>query len=386
MIVNEMSASKCSGRNAKLKTSTRTTHFGGRGSRFSGSIIVEAPPAVVRQGLSAAQCNELAQRARLCVVPVANRETASGQVTVIDSMMFGRATIATRCVGTVDYIDHGVDGATGSPYLVMPLLVGEDLETTLAREKVLEPGAAVRVVLQACRGLSLLHQGGIVHRDVKPSNLFLERSHEGIVTVRVSDFGLAKPVDPGSEPALTAMGVVVGTPDYIAPEQARGEALDGRADVFAAGILLWELCTWRRLFKRSTDLATLVAISDERAPAMSLINPEVPAELDDVVLKSLSVEPEDRYASAQEFAEALEDVLLRLDLESDNRALGQFMRELFKDKLDQQLAKAREAGFGTVEEYLLSGKAGESGEVPSPQFVVGVAQLVPEPAIVESSP
>lgn len=94
--------------------------------------IALPPNVTVRQGLSAAQCNELAQRARLCVVPVANRETASGQVTVIDSMMFGRATIATRCVGTVDYIDHGVDGWLVEPGSAAQL--GEAIATLWADE------------------------------------------------------------------------------------------------------------------------------------------------------------------------------------------------------------------------------------------------------------
>jgi len=90
----------------------------------------------------------------------------------------------------------------------------------------------------------------------------------------------------------TQAGLLKGKYAYMSPEQTRGDKLDARSDVFAAGILLWELVTWRRLFKRSTDLATLVAVSDEPAPPMSMINPESPPELDQVVLKALAVEPE----------------------------------------------------------------------------------------------
>jgi len=133
--------------------------------------------------------------------------------------------------------------ATGSfddrPYIAMELLDGADLGSIVEKHGPLDPLAAAHAVLDAAQGLNAAARAGLIHRDVKPSNLV--RLSDG--QVKVTDFGLAKPVDPGSEPALTAMGVVVGTPDYIAPEQARGEAIDERVDIYALGGTLYFLLT-----------------------------------------------------------------------------------------------------------------------------------------------
>ncbi len=133
--------------------------------------------------------------------------------------------------------------ATGSfddrPYIAMELLDGTDLGSIVERGGPLDSLTAAHAVLDAAHGLAAAAKAGLIHRDVKPSNLV--RLSDG--KVKVTDFGLAKPVDPGSEPALTAMGVVVGTPDYIAPEQARGEAIDERVDIYALGGTLYFLLT-----------------------------------------------------------------------------------------------------------------------------------------------
>ncbi|MBL9108123.1 MAG: serine/threonine protein kinase [Myxococcales bacterium] len=202
-------------------------------------------------------------------------------------------------------LDHGVDGATGSPYLVMPLLVGEDLETTLAREKVLEPGAAVRVVLQACRGLSLLHQGGIVHRDVKPSNLFLERSHEGIVTVRVSDFGLAKLGELSG--TLTASGTGMGSPAYMAPEQSTSaKHADARADLWGLAMVLYHALAGRPAFERAGSFFHYVVDSARDVPHVQDNAPWVPPTLARALHAALLRSPDARWPDVSEMALGLE--------------------------------------------------------------------------------
>ena len=125
----------------------------------------------------------------------------------------------------------------GRPYIAMELLNGVDLGTVIAEYGTMTSLQAARAALDAARGLQAAAQAGLIHRDVKPSNLVLVES--GLV--KVTDFGLAKPLDPGNEPALTALGVVVGTPDYIAPEQARGDAIDERVDIYALGGTLYFL-------------------------------------------------------------------------------------------------------------------------------------------------
>ena len=123
------------------------------------------------------------------------------------------------------------------PYIAMELLDGVDLGSVVKQHGVMSSVQAARAGLDAARGLEAAAKAGLIHRDVKPSNLMLLSS--GVV--KVTDFGLAKPLDPSTEPALTAMGVVVGTPDYIAPEQARGEAIDERVDIYALGGTLYFL-------------------------------------------------------------------------------------------------------------------------------------------------
>ncbi len=125
------------------------------------------------------------------------------------------------------------------PYIAMELLDGVDLGSVVKQFGLMTSVQAARAMLDGARGLQAAAQAGLIHRDVKPTNLVLLSS--GVV--KVTDFGLAKPLDPSNEPALTAMGVVVGTPDYIAPEQARGEKIDERVDIYALGGTLYYLLT-----------------------------------------------------------------------------------------------------------------------------------------------
>ncbi len=142
--------------------------------------------------------------------------------------------------------------ATGSyfdrPYIAMELLEGTDLASNIDDNGPMAALGAARAILDAARGLDAAAKAGLIHRDVKPSNLVLLDDGR----VKVTDFGLAKPVDPGSEPALTALGVVVGTPDYIAPEQARGETIDERVDLYALGGTLYFLLTGMPPFRTGT--------------------------------------------------------------------------------------------------------------------------------------
>jgi hypothetical protein len=149
----------------------------------------------------------------------------------------GRAVAAIAHPNVVQVFATGM--YEDRPYIAMELLEGTDLATLVDDDGPMTSVVAARALLDAARGLDAAAKAGLIHRDVKPSNLV--RLNEG--KVKVTDFGLAKPVDPGSEPALTALGVVVGTPDYIAPEQARGEKIDERVDIYALGGTLYFLVT-----------------------------------------------------------------------------------------------------------------------------------------------
>ncbi len=154
-----------------------------------------------------------------------------------------RFTREGRAVAAISHPNVVAVFATGNyddrPYIAMELLEGTDLASAIDARGPLPPLTAARAILDAARGLHAAAKAGLIHRDVKPSNLVLLADGR----VKVTDFGLAKPVDPGSEPSLTALGVVVGTPDYIAPEQARGETIDERVDLYALGGTLYFLLT-----------------------------------------------------------------------------------------------------------------------------------------------
>lgn len=181
------------------------------------------------------------------------------------------------------------------PYLAMELLDGVDLGTVVKQHGVMSSVQAARTGLDAARGLEAAAKAGLIHRDVKPSNLVLLSS--GVV--KVTDFGLAKPLDPGAEPALTAMGVVVGTPDYIAPEQARGEQIDERVDIYALGGTIYFLVTGSPPFRTGNPvedkyLKVVARHLKEPAPDPRKVNPGVDQELADLQRQMMAKKPADR--------------------------------------------------------------------------------------------
>ncbi len=204
-------------------------------------------------------------------------------------------------------LDHGVDEVTGTPFLVMPLLEGEDLDRVLTRVGALDPGVAVRLALQACRGLGMLHQGGIVHRDIKPSNLFLERRDGGVV-VRVSDFGLAKLG--GVAGALTASGMAMGSPAYMAPEQSTSaKHADARADIWALAMVLYHALAGRPAFERAGSFFHYVVDSARDIPHVQDHAPWVSAAVARAVHAALLRSPDARWPDVAELGLGLEQAV-----------------------------------------------------------------------------
>ena len=230
---------------------------------------------------------------------------------------------------TVQILDYGVDGRV--LYIAMELLAGQDLFETLVVERRLGERRAVRILIQICEALIAAHDKGIVHRDLKPENIMLlppDITDPTAPRVKVLDFGIAKilereakPVADGSEPntpnsmvssVLTTVGMVVGTPAYMSPEQCRGESIDARSDVYACGILLYQLLAGRLPF--SGDNAMELAIKHVRAeptPIHTLL-PGVNRGLERVILTALSKWPAQRQDSATALKEQLEAVLPEL--------------------------------------------------------------------------
>src|SRR5205807_5419030 len=146
---------------------------------------------------------------------------------------------------------HAVEDDAPVPYFVMQFIDGVTLQQKIDRGGPLDVREVLRIGLQTAAGLAAAHKQGLIHRDIKPANILLEN---GVERVKITDFGLARAADDAS---LTQSGVVSGTPQYMAPEQARGEALDGRADLFSLGSVLYFMCTGRPPFRATESMAVL---------------------------------------------------------------------------------------------------------------------------------
>jgi serine/threonine protein kinase len=211
------------------------------------------------------------------------------------------ALAAARLVhpNIVQVFDFGSEEATGRQYIVMEFVDGSSCAEILRELGRLEPGDAVSILTQACRGLDYAHRNGVVHRDVKPGNLL--RSREG-GQVKLADFGIAKAAEHSD---MTKVGSVLGTAAYLSPEQARGEPAGPASDLYALGVVSYQLLAGRLPFE-AASLTDLARQQDTTAPApLHELDPEIPRPLSLVVARSLERNPEDRFADAAAMEQAL---------------------------------------------------------------------------------
>jgi hypothetical protein len=187
----------------------------------------------------------------------------------------------------------------GLYYIVLELSEGRTLQDVIDRDAPLSPAEAVAIIRTVLQGLAHAHRGGVVHRDVKPSNILLD----GNGLVKVTDFGIAKA---SFAEDLTTTGNMMGTARYLAPEQVEGGPIDARADLYAAGLVLYELLTGRPPFEAETNLAaaTMRLTTEPRPPGA--LRPGIPRRLDEVVMRALARDPDGRYQTAEEMSTALE--------------------------------------------------------------------------------
>lgn len=193
----------------------------------------------------------------------------------------------------------------GRPYIVAELLQGEDLGRYLDRVGRLEATEAVHIVRQVCNALGAAHDAGIVHRDVKPENVFLAGPQ---ATVKVLDFGISKLAE--FSDGLTKTGTVMGTPDYMAPEQARGDRVDARADIYAVGAILYRALTGKKPFEGSDPMVILTSVLTQEPERPSTLEPSVPLSLEMIVQRAMAKLPAERFSSMG----VLERALLPFDL------------------------------------------------------------------------
>lgn len=198
---------------------------------------------------------------------------------------------------------HGVDEFNQLPYLVMPYVKGESLQKRIDRAAPLAVTEILRIASQAAKGLAAAHDQGLVHRDIKPGNILLPAKVERVI---ITDFGLARAADDAS---LTRSGVIAGTPQYMSPEQAKGDPIDHRSDLFSLGSVMYAMCTGHPPFRAESPYGILRRITDHEPRPIREINPDIPFWLEGVVNRLLSKKIADRYTSGVEVGSLLEDCL-----------------------------------------------------------------------------
>ncbi len=237
--------------------------------------------------------------------------------------------------------DLGVDPVTGADYIVMQLVDGTTLEALLARRRRLPLSQALRIAEETAAALQVAHDHGIVHRDVKPGNILLDR--EG--SVLVADFGIARAAGAGG---ATTSGVVIGSAQYVSPEQVAGDPITPASDIYSLGVVLYELVTGQRPFDGPS--AAVIALQRLRSdpPPPSTVASDVPPEIDEIVLRALARSPVDRYPSAAEMAIAIDR--FRLEHLGGVRRSGAAPRvpSAESDEAAEQLPAAAALGIGAL--------------------------------------
>src|SRR6266581_3260506 len=189
--------------------------------------------------------------------------------------------------------------ADGFKFITMDYIEGEDLQSLLRRKKKLEPAEAANIIAQTCRALEAAHAEGVIHRDLKPQNIMLDGSGRAYVM----DFGIARST---LSPGMTQTGTLIGTPDYMSPEQAKGRAFDARSDLFSVGIIFYEMLAGETPFPADTTMGKLWKRTNEVARPLGELDKTIPPSVSEIVRRCLEIDPQKRFASAAELLQQVE--------------------------------------------------------------------------------
>jgi serine/threonine protein kinase/Tol biopolymer transport system component len=236
---------------------------------------------------------------RLVAIKVLSPDLANNETARKRFCREARAAAAVTHENVVSIHEVDEDEESGVPFLVMHLVTGMSLEDHISANGALKPRDIISIAAQSAAGLAAAHAQGLIHRDIKPGNILLESD---LQRIKITDFGLARTTE---DVRLTQTGYTPGTPLYMAPEQARGEPVDHRSDLFSLGSVIYAMCTGRPPFQGSTPYVVLKSVTEERPPPIHVINPEIPEWLVEVVDRLHAKQPDDRFQSAQVLAELL---------------------------------------------------------------------------------
>jgi len=214
----------------------------------------------------------------------------------------------------IDVFDFGHTDE-GSAYFVMEALDGESLGRILHKEGALAMPRALPILMQICKALGAAHQRGIIHRDLKPENVFVVRREDGSDFVKVLDFGISKSALGSDGKRLTRAGSIIGTPEYMSPEQAAATSVDHRSDIYAFGVVAYEVVTGRLPFQGETPLATLLKHQSEAPLSPRRLRSDLPMEVETLIMRALVKKPEGRQQSMAEVAADLTRAMAAIDLD-----------------------------------------------------------------------
>ncbi len=279
--------------NLSFLSATDTPGLLGRINSFDiKKVIGRGGMGVVLQGFDSNLHRDVA-------IKVLDPQLANNDVARKRFVRESRAAAAVAHDNIVAVYQVNEDEKSGLPYMVMQLVIGESLEQRLRRVGRLSVIETVRLGMQAAAGLASAHATGLIHRDVKPGNILLE---EGTDKAKLTDFGLARAAE---DMKLTRTGFVAGTPLYMAPEQAQGDEIDARSDLFSLGSVLYEALAGKPPFEGRTPLAVLRRVADEAHVPLRQLNDGVPEWLEDIIDRLLAKNPKDRFQTATEVSEYL---------------------------------------------------------------------------------
>jgi serine/threonine protein kinase/HAMP domain-containing protein len=238
----------------------------------------------------------------------------------VDEEHIGRFLKEGKAAGALTHPNivtvHDVGQLENAPYIMMELLDGKPLSEVLAEGGRLPSKTILRIGLQMANALDYAHSKGVVHRDVKPDNIML--GSDGL-SIKIADFGIAR-VETGASKDATQVGMILGTPRYMSPEQASGEVIDGRSDLFSLGVILYEMITGQKAFD-ADSMATLIMQIVQKDPLpIRQLNSSAPAGLQNIVNKLLQKKPSRRFANGRELSEALERELRVLEEDEEEKS------------------------------------------------------------------
>jgi serine/threonine-protein kinase len=264
--------------------------------------------AIARGGMGKVYLGEQVAMGRSCAIKVLDPKVIAAQGDEFQKRFVLEASISSKLThpNVVTIFDYGQTD-DGICYIAMEYLEGKTLAAELRERGRLPWERAVGIARQMCRALREAHALGVVHRDMKPGNVFLNKHDDEGDFVKVLDFGLVKETHPNDDHQHTQIGQIMGSPRYMAPEQIQGTTVDARTDIYSTGAVMFAMLTGKPPFDRNNEMATMMAHVSEKVPAMRAVVPDlvIPDGLEHIVLKCLEKNPANRFTSMEELLVAL---------------------------------------------------------------------------------